>query len=166
MHLGSFSKTLSAATRLGFLTADPATIADLTDLKLAMSFGNNELSAQLVYRLLSDGSYRKHVGAIRDRLARTRFQVAKKLTSLGFKPWLGAQVDAGEGMFLWMELPQHPRQPTLTAEDLAVRAQEEGIILAPGNVFSPAGAWPRHLRFNVAQSLDPRIYTFLKAQLF
>lgn len=176
IHLGSFSKTLSAATRLGFLAADPATIADLADLKLAMSFGNNELSAQLVYRLLSDGSYRKHVGAIRDRLARTRFQVAKKLTSLGFKPWLGAQADAGEGMFLWMELPHHPRQPTLTAEDLAaedlaaedlaIRAQEEGIVLAPGNVFSPAGAWPRHLRFNVAQSLDPRIYTFLKAQLF
>ncbi len=151
IHMGSFSKTLSAATRIGFVTADPATLADLIDLKLAMSFGNNELSAQLVYRLLSDGSYRKHVGAIRDRLARTRFQVARKLTGLGLKPWLGAQADfgadSGEGMFLWLQLPS----PKHTAEDLAVRAQDQGIILAPGNVFSPGASWPHHLRFNVAQ---------------
>lgn len=168
IHMGSFSKTLSAATRIGFLSTDPATLADLIDLKLAMSFGNNELSAQLVYRLLSDGSYRKHVGAIRDRLARTRFQVGRKLTSLGFKPWLGTQADGGEGMFLWLELPQSVRRGRNAgwhnAEDLAVLAQDQGIVLAPGNVFSPQAAWPRHLRFNVAQSLDPRIYTFLKAQ--
>ena len=162
IHLGSFSKTLSAATRIGFLAADTATLADLVDLKLAMSFGNNELSAQLVYRLLSDGSYRKHVGAIRDRLARTRFQVARKLAQVGLVPWLEAGADSGEGMFLWLELPHRKGGD---AEARAVAAQDQGIILAPGNVFSPAGAWPRHLRFNVAQSLDPRIYTFLKSQL-
>lgn len=164
IHMGSFSKTLSAATRLGFLTADPATIADLIDLKLAMSFGNNELSAQLVHRLLSDGTYRKHVGAIRDRLARTRFQVMKKLAALGLQPGnipSNAAGDSGEGLFLWLILPAGAP----SAEDLALRAQDEGIVLAPGNVFSPQGSWPRHLRFNVAQSLDPRIYTFLKANL-
>lgn len=165
IHLGSFSKTLSAATRIGFLAAGPAAIADLADLKLAMSFGNNELSAQLVHRLLSDGSYRKHVGAIRDRLARTRFQVARKLTGMGFIPWLGAAADSGEGLFLWLEMPHlHGAKGRDTAA-LAAAAQDHDIVLAPGNVFSPSGSWPHHLRFNVAQSLDPRIYDFLRSQL-
>jgi DNA-binding transcriptional MocR family regulator len=165
IHLGSFSKTLSAATRIGFLAADPATIADLADLKLAMSFGNNELSAQLVHRLLSDGSYRKHVAGIRDRLARVRFQIARKLTSLGFIPWIGDGAESGEGMFLWLALPTGRGGRTPLATDIAVAAQDQGIVLAPGNVFSPSEAWPHHLRFNVAQSQDARIFAFLKSTL-
>jgi DNA-binding transcriptional MocR family regulator len=165
IHLGSFSKTLSAATRIGFLAADAATVADLADLKLAMSFGNNELSAQLVHRLLSDGSYRKHVAGIRDRLARTRFRVARRLTQLGLVPWLPEAAESGEGLFLWLGLPPDRGRIDHDAETLAVAAQDQGIVLAPGNVFSPEGAWPRHLRFNVAQSLDPRIFSFLKTEL-
>jgi DNA-binding transcriptional MocR family regulator len=165
IHLGSFSKTLSAATRIGFLAADSATIADLADLKLAMSFGNNELSAQLVHRLLSDGSYRKHVAAIRDRLARVRFQVARKLASLGFIPWLGEGAEDGEGLFLWLAMPTGKDGRTPLAVDLAVAAQDAGIVLAPGNLFSPEAAWPHHLRFNVAQSQDARIYSFLKSKI-
>jgi DNA-binding transcriptional MocR family regulator len=165
IHMASFSKTLSAATRIGYLTADPTTIADLADLKLAMSFGNNELSAQLVHRLLIDGSYRKHVAAIRDRLARVRFQVAKKLSSFGFADWLGGNADGGEGLFLWLALPENKKGERRIATEIALRAQESGIILAPGNVFSPEAAWPYHLRFNVAQSQDSRIFAFLKSVL-
>jgi DNA-binding transcriptional MocR family regulator len=165
IHMASFSKTLSAATRIGYLAANPATIADLADLKLAMSFGNNELSAQLVHRLLMDGSYRKHIAAIRDRLARVRFQVAKKLSSLGLEPWLGENADDGEGLFLWLALPEKRKGGRHIATDIALKAQESGIILAPGNVFSPDAAWPHHLRFNVAQSQDSRIFAFLKSSL-
>ncbi|WP_374653178.1 PLP-dependent aminotransferase family protein [Dongia sp.] len=165
IHMGSFSKTLSAATRIGFLAADGATVADLADLKLAMSFGNNELSAQLVHRLLSDGSYRRHAAGIRDRLARVRFQVTRKLASLGFQPWLGDGAESGEGLFLWLALPTGRGGKRKLAADLAMTAQDAGIILAPGNVFSPEAAWPHHLRFNVAQSQDSRIFAFLKAQL-
>ncbi len=168
IHLGSFSKTLSAATRLGFLAADAETIAALADLKLAMSFGNNELAAQLVHRLLGDGSYRKHVAGIRERLSRVRFQVGRKLVSLGLAPWHRESLESGEGLFLWLVMPNSKRkgssQSGNTAVDLAIAAQDEGIVLAPGNVFSPTGSWPNHLRFNVAQCQDARIYNFLRAQ--
>ncbi|MDY0873917.1 aminotransferase-like domain-containing protein [Dongia rigui] len=165
IHMASFSKTLSAATRIGYLAADPATIADLADLKLAMSFGNNELSAQLVHHLLIDGSYRKHVAAIRDRLAKVRFQVARKLASLGFSPWLGAGADTGEGLFLWLALPPDKKGRQRLAVETALAAQEAGIVLAPGNVFSAEAVWPHHLRFNVAQSQDSRTFAFLKSYL-
>lgn len=165
IHMASFSKTLSASTRIGYLAADPAIIADLTDLKLAMSFGNNELSAQLVHRLLIDGTYRKHVAAIRDRLARVRFQIARKLAALGFIDWMGENSDSGEGLFLWLHLPADKAGRLRLATDIAMAAQEAGITLAPGNVFSAEQVWPHHVRFNVAQSQDPRIFAFLKSYL-
>ncbi|MBL8710483.1 MAG: PLP-dependent aminotransferase family protein [Rhodospirillaceae bacterium] len=162
IHLGSFSKTLSAATRIGFLAADPATMADLADLKLAISFGNNELSARVIHRLLSDGSYRKHVAGMRDRLARCRHHVLKRLTGLGLMPWMDGAREPAEGLFLWMALPSNK-----SALAVAEAAQSAGIILAPGNVFSPGeeSRWDSFLRFNVAQSIDPQTHATLKTVL-
>jgi DNA-binding transcriptional MocR family regulator len=164
IHLGSFSKTLSAATRIGFLAADATTLADLADLKLAISFGNNELSARLIHRLLSEGTYRKHVAGLRDRLARCRPQVLKRLVALGLSPWMSAASDPAEGLFLWMALPEGRN-----AEIVAEAARQMNVILAPGTVFSASknadNPWRAHLRFNVAQSLDPRVYAILKATL-
>jgi len=160
IHLGSFSKTLSAATRIGYLAADPATLADLADLKLAMSFGNNELSARIIYQLLSDGSYRKHVATLRDRLTRCRLQVARRLDALELKSW---SADSGEGLFLWMALPRG-----LSATAIAAEALKSGIVLAPGSVFSPMSdesRWQNYLRFNVAQSVDPRLVNVLRGLL-
>lgn len=160
IHLGSFSKTLSAASRIGYLAADPATLADLADLKLAISFGNNELSARVIHHLLSDGSYRKHVSVLRERLARCRAQVARRLAALGLQPWSDIAAESSEGLFLWMALPRN-----LSAREIAAQARNAGIVLAPGDVFSPtsdAGRWHRHLRFNVAQSLDPRLVAVLR----
>ena len=160
IHLGSLSKTLSAATRIGFLAADPATLADLADLKLATSFGNNEFSARIIHQLLSDGSYRKHVAALRDRLLRCRLQVVRRLQALGLNLWPGNAAGSGEGLFLWMALPRG-----ITALALAMDAQKLGIVLAPGSVFSPLGddsRWDNYLRFNVAQSTDPRLIAGLR----
>ncbi|MBB5372151.1 hypothetical protein [Acidocella aromatica] len=39
------------------------------------------------------------------------------------------------------------------------------IVLAPGNVFSPAQRVGRVLRFNAAQSVDPRIFDVLRANI-
>ena len=68
IHIGSFSKTLSASARCGFIAAKPAWIDGLTDLKIATSFGGGRLSAELVLNVLSDGGYRKHLEILRGRL--------------------------------------------------------------------------------------------------
>jgi DNA-binding transcriptional MocR family regulator len=41
----------------------------------------------------------------------------------------------------------------------------ENVVLAPGNVFSPAQTAGRFLRFNVAQCADPRIFRFLRSAI-
>ena len=70
IHIGSFSKTLSAALRSGFIAARAEWIDSLIDMKLATSFGSDPFSAELIFAVLSDGVYRKHVEALNRRLAR------------------------------------------------------------------------------------------------
>jgi DNA-binding transcriptional MocR family regulator len=48
---------------------------------------------------------------------------------------------------------------------LAARAIEQGVVLAPGTVFSPSGQWARFLRINIAQSTSPRFIEVLKDAL-
>ena len=63
IYVGSYSKTLSAAMRCGYIAARHEWIEKLVDLRLATSFGGNELAARVVHRLLLDGSYRRHMDA-------------------------------------------------------------------------------------------------------
>jgi DNA-binding transcriptional MocR family regulator len=64
-----------------------------------------------------------------------------------------AQVDES----LWCHLPDD-----LDAADSAREALAEDIVLLPGNAFSLAQSARSFLRFNVAQSLDERLYAVLR----
>jgi DNA-binding transcriptional MocR family regulator len=63
-------------------------------------------------------------------------------------------------MFLWCKLPDG-----LDAADIARRALAESIVLAPGNAFSLSQTAGGFMRFNVAQSVDQRIFTTLQAAM-
>ncbi|MBS7698409.1 MULTISPECIES: PLP-dependent aminotransferase family protein [unclassified Chelatococcus] len=156
IHIGSFSKTLSASARCGFVATRRDWIEGLTDLKIATSFGGGRLNAELVLRVLSDGSYRKHVEGLRSRLARARFEVATKLRELDIIPWIEPQA----GMFLWARLPEG-----LDAAEVARAALARNVVLAPGNAFSLSQSATGFLRFNVSQTRDDRIFAVLRGVL-
>ncbi|WP_088348425.1 MULTISPECIES: PLP-dependent aminotransferase family protein [Rhodomicrobium] len=156
IHIGSFSKTLSASARCGFIAARPDWIEGLIDLKIATSFGGGRLSAELVFNVLRDGSYRKHLEALRLRLSRAMIEVGARLKSLGIEPWLEPQA----GMFLWCRLPEG-----IDAADVARDALAENIVLAPGNAFSLSQSATGYLRFNVSQSQDDRIFEALRRSI-
>jgi len=156
IHIGSFSKTLSASARCGFIAAKPEWIDGLTDLKIATSFGGGRLAAELALNVLSDGGYRKHLEILRGRLSRAMFDVTARLKDLGIVPWLQPQA----GMFLWCRLPDG-----VDAADIARSALEKDIVLAPGNAFSLSQTATNFMRFNVSQTLDPYIYDVLRESL-
>lgn len=153
IHIGSFSKTLSASIRCGFIAARQDWIQEVVDLKLATSFGGGAFSADVVYALLKDGAYRRHLRALRPRLADAMGTVGARLRKIGLIPW----IEPKGGMFLWCRLPEG-----LDAADVARAAVEDGVVLAPGNAFSSRQTANGFLRFNVAQSLDPNIYPILE----
>lgn len=153
IHIGSFSKTLSAAVRCGFIATRPGWIEELVDLKLATSFGGGSFSAELVLALLKDGAYRRHIRGLRTRLADSMGKVSTRLKTIGLTPW----IEPKAGMFLWCQLPGG-----LDAADVARHAIKDGLVLAPGNAFSLTQAASSYLRFNVAQTLDPAIFPILE----
>ncbi|WP_184397320.1 PLP-dependent aminotransferase family protein [Rhizobium sp. BK650] len=156
IHIGSFSKTLSAAARCGFIAARPEWIEGLIDLKIATSFGGARLNAELVLGVLSDGSYRKHTESLRSRLSKAMFDVTTRLKSLGIRPWLQPQA----GMFLWCHLPDG-----LDAAAVARAALARNVVLAPGNAFSLSQSATGFMRFNVSQTLDSRVFEVLRDAL-
>ncbi|BCP56023.1 GntR family transcriptional regulator [Kaistia sp. 32K] len=153
IEIGSFSKTLSASARCGFIAARPDWIDRLVDLRIATSFGGGRLNAELTLSLLRDAGTRKHLEGLRLRLARAMAEVSARLRGIGLKPWIEPEA----GMLLWCRLPGD-----LDAADVARAALAEGVILAPGNVFSVSQTAGSYLRFNVSQCGDARVFSVLE----
>ena len=157
IRIGSYSKTLSASIRCGYIAARADWIEALIDLQVATSFGGvSPVAAEIVHAALSDGSYRKHLEGVRRRLARARREVASKLERLGVEPWMMPR----GGFYLWCRLPGDR-----DAAPIARKALGENVVLAPGNVFSVSQTAQGFMRFNVAQMGDPRIFDVLEAAL-
>lgn len=154
IRIGSFSKTLSASVRCGYLAARPEWVEALVDLQVATNFGGpSPVAAELVLATLGDGGHRKHLDGLRLRLARLRRETADRLAAIGLHPWLMPR----GGFYLWCSLPDGR-----DAAAVARAALDEQVVLAPGNVFSVSQSAAGFLRFNVAQMGDPRIFAVLK----
>ncbi|OLP59323.1 GntR family transcriptional regulator [Xaviernesmea oryzae] len=154
IRIGSFSKTLSASIRCGYIAARAAWIESLVDLQIATRFGGpSPVSTEIIAAVLEGGTYRRHMDELRLRLIRARKDIAEQLASIGISPWI---VPRG-GFYLWCRLPQGQDSAVI-----AKRCMEERIVLAPGNVFSPTQSAACFMRFNVTQMADPRILPALR----
>jgi DNA-binding transcriptional MocR family regulator len=155
IQIGSFSKTLSASVRCGFVAARRDWIERLIDLRIATAFGGSRLNEELIYSVLSDGGYRKHAEGLRRRLDGARAGIAGQLRNIGIVPW----IEPRAGMFLWSRLPEG-----VDSARLARAALEHHLVLAPGNAFSAAQTAESYMRFNVAQ-MDGRAFDTLRSLL-
>ena len=154
IYVGSFSKTLGAGLRVGYLAAHPDLARDLTAQKMLAGLTTPELGERLVYQVLSDGYYRKHVDHVRARLARSLEPAMRNLERAG----LTLFHEPAAGMFMWAHAGEHR-----DAEALAAAAQSEGIILAPGSLFSPSQARSPWMRFHVAYAGSPKLARFFES---
>ena len=154
IRIGSFSKTLSASVRCGYIAGRADWIEGLVDLQVATSFGGpSPVATELIASVLASGSYRKHMDEIRQRLTRARQAAVDRLAPLGIAPWI---IPRG-GFYLWCRLPDEHDSTVI-----ARRCMEEDVILAPGNVFSVSESAASFLRFNVAQLADERSLVVLR----
>ena len=152
IRIGSFSKSLSSAVRCGHIAARPDWIAALTDLRIATSLSGSAISTELVHAVLTDGSFRRHVDRIRGKLEQAMTRTIARLRPLGITPW----IEPRAGLFLWAKLPDG-----VDAIDVARRAFDQDVVLAPGNVFSVSRSAGNYMRINVAMMEEERIYRVL-----
>ena len=157
IRIGSFSKTLSASARCGYIAARPDWIEGLIDLQIATNFGGpSPVSSEILAHMLAGGGYRKHMEELRRRLVRARRETADRLHRLGIEPVL---LPRG-GFNLWCRLPEG-----MDSTPVAQAAVAEGVVLAPGNVFSVSQGAAGFMRFNVAHMIEPRVYTVLEVAM-
>jgi DNA-binding transcriptional MocR family regulator len=155
LYVGSFSKTISASARVGFIACRREIAENLTDLKLLSGLTTSELDERIIHQLLTDGYFRKHMDRLRSQLDRARDKTIRNLERVGFSLYV---VPTG-GMFIWAKKHERPN-----AAEIAGKAAKEGIILAPGNLFRPHQEPSPWLRFNVASCDDPALFRFLARQ--
>ncbi|MDK3026385.1 PLP-dependent aminotransferase family protein [Cupriavidus taiwanensis] len=154
IYLGSFSKTLAANLRVGFIAAHPEMAAALTDSKLLAGLATPEINERVLYKVLTEGHYRKHVERVRTRLDRARDDTRRALERLGLRLFPGQHA----GMYLWADSGRD-------SNAIATAGHEEGYLFAPGSLFSPSQMPSGWMRFNVASSGDPDMLRFLARQL-
>jgi DNA-binding transcriptional MocR family regulator len=156
IYVGSFSKLIGPALRVGYVAADTALIGQLVERKVLSVLSGSALLESFVTEVLDGGRYKRHVERLRLRLERMRRDARAALESAGITFDSGP----GEGMFLWGRVPE-----ATAVEQLVRRARDQSILLARGALFSPEAAASQCLRFNVCHSTRPPLIEFLRTAL-
>jgi len=152
LYVSSISKTVSPALRVGYVLASPATLAPIVRLKTLSALASSELSERIALGALTQAHYRRHLEALRKRLAASQARVLATLLAQGVE--LAYQPDAG--MFLWGRLPSRDAVGKIWRN-----AVDAGVLLAPGESFRPDGRASPWWRFNVAHCEDGALTRFL-----
>ena len=154
IYLGGFSKTLAANLRVGFIAATPELATRLADRKMLDSLTTPEIGERVVYKILSEGHYRKHVDRLRARLDAVRDRTVRQLERIGMR----IDIAAPAGMFLWADAGCDTNM-------LAEAGMAQGILLAPGCLFSPNQLPSTRTRINIGAMSDPAVLKFLEREV-
>lgn len=154
IYIGSFSKTLGANLRVGYIACGADIVKELTNQKILACLTSPELGERLVSRVLSEGHYRRHVERLRAGVESVREGAFDALKRAGITLFC----EPSAGMFVWGDT--HVDSSALTAA-----AYEAGYVLAPGALFSPYQTPSTYMRFNIANCGDPAFLAFLSDYL-
>ncbi|MCG5075766.1 PLP-dependent aminotransferase family protein [Paraburkholderia tagetis] len=154
IYLGSFSKTLAPNLRVGFIASSLDVAQAVADQKMLVGMTSPELNERVLFRVLTEGHYRRHVERLRVRLDGVRDKAARMLERAGCRLFTAP----GAGMFLWADTG-------VDADALTAAGHEAGFLLTPGSLFSPHQSPTTWMRFNIANCGDPTLPTFLAGYL-
>ncbi|MDI3339692.1 MAG: PLP-dependent aminotransferase family protein [Sphaerobacter sp.] len=130
IYLGTFSKTLAPALRMGWIAAPAALMRLLIDAKEAVDIQGDRLVQRAVVRACADSWFDAHLDAAR-RVYRARWETLQALLERYMPDGVRWTRPCG-GFFAWVTLPAG-----LDARELLSAAAAAGVIYLPGSVFYP-----------------------------
>jgi len=122
VHIGSFSKTIAPALRIGFLVASWPTMSRILAVK---SDGGSGALEQMVLAEYCAEHFETHVRALRATLRR-KVEVLMEALRSQFGAAAGFEDPAG-GIFLWVQMPKQ-----VDTTRLAQVALQAGVAINPG----------------------------------
>ncbi|MQA42781.1 aminotransferase class I/II-fold pyridoxal phosphate-dependent enzyme [Rugamonas sp. FT29W] len=154
IYLGGFSKTMAANLRVGFIAASAERAERLADRKMLTMLTTSDIGERVVYKVLSEGSFRKHTDRVRARLDAIRAKTIRQMERVGLK----VDVAPPAGMFVWADAG-------CDTNVLTERAMAHNLLLAPGSLFSPKQLPSTRMRLNVAAMQEPAVWRFFEREL-
>lgn len=157
IQIGTFAKLLTPTLRSGYIIADPEISHSLAELKMILTVNSSIHTERLIADIMRTRRYEKQCARLAKKLKQEREIGIEQLTKIGFE----IAPEQAEGLYGWLPLPEGASDI-----DVAQKAAEIGVFLAPGALFridgntdSPA------LRLNWSRVNDSRFYSFLRLTL-
>lgn len=133
-YVGSFSKILAPALRVGWLVVPEELILSLSVVKESSDINTATLAQRTIVAYLDSGHHEQHLHRVR-REYRARRDAMLDALSRHF-PKDALWKTPSSGFFIWVELPQGIN----TSELLEAAIKEEKVAFIPGNVFCVNGS--------------------------
>ena len=153
--LGSFSKTVAPALRLGWLVAPPEIMDKLVIAKQAADLHSDYLAQRILHRYLSDNDIDAHIATIIAQYGKKKEAMIGAIKDF-FPP--GVQYTNPEGgMFLWITLPEE-----VSSMALFDNAIKKKVAFVPGTPFYVDRKDTNTLRLNFSCSDEATIVEGIK----
>lgn len=153
--LGSFSKTVAPALRLGWLVAPPPIMDKLIIAKQASDLHTDNLAQRILHRYLCDNDLDAHIATIIRQYGKQ-----KEAMITAIKDYFPADVhytNPEGGMFLWVTLPAG-----MSSMALFEAAIQQKVAFVPGTPFYVDRKDSSTLRLNFSCSDEPTIVEGIK----
>jgi 2-aminoadipate transaminase len=142
-YLGSFSKILAPALRLGWIIAPQALISKLTVVKEMADLESSALTQKAVAAYLDVGHLPSHLERLRGEYGRRRDTMLAALHC--HFPAEVSWTTPTAGMFIWVTLPK----TVDTTQFLEKVIEQEQVAFIPGQAFAASGCCASHcMRLN------------------
>ncbi|WP_245308197.1 PLP-dependent aminotransferase family protein [Halalkalibacter urbisdiaboli] len=129
LYVGSFSKSIAAGLRIGWLVGPEDVVKRLSDLRMQIDYGSSYLPQVLVKELLSSGLYEDHLIRTRSFLKKKRdFLLTLLQTHLSeYATWTKPQ----GGFFIWVTFSK-----SINMRKLFKRSISKGVLINPGFIYN------------------------------
>ena len=141
VHLGTFSKTLAAGLRLGWVSAPEAVVEQLALAKARSDLFGNAVSQLVVAEMLATDLFDAHVTSAREEHEKRYRALVRSLErrlppgTLSWRPVEG-------GLYLWCRLSD----PDVDSSRLQEEAARAGVSFVAGRPFYADGGGERRIR--------------------
>jgi GntR family transcriptional regulator/MocR family aminotransferase len=150
VYVGTMSKTLAPAVRMGYVVAPRALIGRIATLRAEIDRQGDFVTEAAVASLMEDGAVRRHLYRMQ-RLYRQRRDVMVESLAKHLGGALSFRVPSG-GMALWADVAAG-----VDVDAWALRARAKGVILRTGKAFTRDGRAIPNVRLHFAALRDAEI---------